>query len=832
MITLAWYFLKVIVAAGILYGYYLVALRDKVFHDWNRFFLLASVVISLTVPLMKINVLQSSTEEKSPMVTMLQNINGGDEAVQFYNSNSTSKITTQNVIELIYILITCTFLIIFFSILYKLKRLRKYPVTKLNNISFFSTNAAGTPFSFFNSIFWNIAIDLHSQTGQQIFKHEMAHIKEKHSYDKIFMNIVLIFFWINPFFWFMRKELNMIHEFIADRKSVEDSDLSSFAAMILKTVHPSQNFALTNSFFYSPLKRRILMLTKNKNPKVNYLSRLMVLPIAAIMFAGFTLHIKSSKLPANNSLYAGKTITVVIDAGHGGNDFGTISPDGAKEKDINLYIAKRIAELNNDEHIKILLSRPDDKYITPGERTAFSENNHADLFISIHVNAADKDHINEKGFSVLIGKNNSEKNKLLASALINELQKTYTTQTAIGVRSKSVWVLDHNVCPATLIECGYFTNAADEAFISNTANQEKVARSILDAINDYSKNESSAFSPVITPNAAASVSTFDTLQPLIYKSKKVKKVSVTSISPKVNITYEDGTRETITEAEAKRSGLLPAPPPPPPAPGAEPPVPPVPPVNAANPNLPPPPPPLPANAFYLIDGKESTVDKVKNISPDNIVSISVLKDTAATNKYGDKAKNGAIEIYTKNISVKKNPLTIVNGKKIPYDVLNTIDPNTIESITVLKDKNTVEKYGKEGENGVILITLKHDTGEKQPMPNKVFTQVEQPATYPGGNAAWNKYITQVIQKNIKTLESDKKNTGTCVVKFIVNTDGSISNVEAITMKETQLGKVATDALKLSPRWVPGKQNDHLVASYVMQPVSFKISDDLQKNEPK
>ncbi|MGN6297896.1 MAG: M56 family metallopeptidase, partial [Ginsengibacter sp.] len=243
MITLAWYLLKVIICSGILCGYYFLALRNKAFHHWNRFYLLAAVVISLIAPVIKINIFQNNKEEGT-VVQMLQTISYGDEAVIEYSKNSSFQIDTENLLEASYLLVSVIFLLIFFISLYKIKRLKKkYPETKIEDISFISTDAKGTPFSFFKSIFWNNAIDLHSRSGQQIFNHEIAHIKERHSYDKIFMNLVLIFFWINPIFWLMRKELYMIHEFIADKEALEDSDINAFAEMILQTVYPGQNFS-------------------------------------------------------------------------------------------------------------------------------------------------------------------------------------------------------------------------------------------------------------------------------------------------------------------------------------------------------------------------------------------------------------------------------------------------------------------------------------------------------------------------------------------------------------------------------------------------------------
>ncbi|MDQ6845278.1 MAG: hypothetical protein M3Z92_13160, partial [Bacteroidota bacterium] len=294
MIALAWYLLKVILCSGILCGYYFIALRNKIFHRWNRFYLLASVLIALSVPLMKINIFQKTNAEKGTVVKILQTINYGDEIIIEYGKNKGIQFNPANIIIGAYLLITFVFLSIFIIALHRIFRLKKkYPETKLAGINFVSTDARGTPFSFFNFIFWNNAIDLDSKQGHQIFNHEIAHVKEKHSYDKIFMNLLLIFFWINPFFWLIQKELSMIHEFIADKEALEDNDINAFAEMILQTVYPGKKFPITNNFFHSPLKRRLTMFIKNKNPKVNYASRLFVLPLAAIVFLAFTLKMKT-----------------------------------------------------------------------------------------------------------------------------------------------------------------------------------------------------------------------------------------------------------------------------------------------------------------------------------------------------------------------------------------------------------------------------------------------------------------------------------------------------------------------------------------------------------
>jgi len=80
--------------------------------------------------------------------------------------------------------------------------------------------------------------------------------------------------------------------------------------------------------------------------------------------------------------------------------------------------------------------------------------------------------------------------------------------------------------------------------------------------------------------------------------------------------------------------------------------------------------------------------------------------------------------------------------------------------------------------------------------------------------------------------ADKNNEGTCNVRFIVSKDGDVSDVQSITMKGTKLAEVAVNAIKKGPLWIPGKQNGHTVNSYVLVPVTFKLSDNIGiKNEP-
>ncbi len=312
MLPIAYYLLKVIICSGILYGYYWLLLRNKIFHKYNRFYLMASVVLSLLLPLIKINFWQQNETTSAGVIQALQAVSSSDEYMDtIIVAAKSNRFNTAQLYPFAYLLVSIVFIFIFLHGLYIIFRLlKKYPQQIINSISFVNTDDKRTPFSFLKYIFWNNSIDIETTTGQQIFKHELAHVQEKHSLDKLFINIILIIFWCNPFYWLIRKELNMIHEFIADKKAVGDSDTAAFAAMILQASYPQHHFQLTNNFFYSPIKRRLLMLTKNKKPKVNYFGRIMVLPTTVLIFTAFTFKInkghKNDTVPVAKNYYANK----------------------------------------------------------------------------------------------------------------------------------------------------------------------------------------------------------------------------------------------------------------------------------------------------------------------------------------------------------------------------------------------------------------------------------------------------------------------------------------------------------------------------------------------
>lgn len=110
--------------------------------------------------------------------------------------------------------------------------------------------------------------------------------------------------------------------------------------------------------------------------------------------------------------------------------------------------------------------------------------------------------------------------------------------------------------------------------------------------------------------------------------------------------------------------------------------------------------------------------------------------------------------------------------------------------------------------------------KEDPNESAIRDIVDVPAKFIGN---WGAYVKKEIEKNIDEL-TEAGESGTCIVRFVVSKDGSVSDVEAVTMKGTKLAEIAVNAIRKGPKWIPAMQNGREVNAYRQQPVTFKITD--------
>jgi N-acetylmuramoyl-L-alanine amidase len=565
------YLLKVICISGLLFLYYHLALRNKQFHYYNRFYLLLTVMISMVLPLLQLR--WFTFFSGSPQTIHLFKIvyGGGEEEV---TATGNSGLNGEQ-IALFSLAITSFIMLIILCIrIIKIHRLKKkYPLQKSKEFDFINTDISAAPFSFLKNIFWRNDISLNDETGRQILQHEIAHVKQKHSWDKLFMQIVLCFYWLNPFYHLLKRELYLIHEFIADEKAVKQSDADAFAKMLLTAQFGKFNFLPAQSIFYSSIKRRLVMLTTSKKPQFSYLRRMMILPLTAAIVCLFAFTIKNKNADVSTQkIVAKKSFVLIVDAGHGGKDNGAFG-NGLYEKNIALKIAEKINDLSAQYGIDVVLTRDNDVFMSPPEKSNFANAQNADAFISIHVNAAEKTQKQNSGFEVVLSKNSAQEfsNIILGSAIIQNLQTDFSILPTLQQKNTGIWILQNSTVPSALIECGYITNANDAKLLKDDAKIELMAQHILQGVAMYANN------------------TFD-------KSK---------VYPLQNVSAKD----TNAPVQLKPGEV--------------------------------------SKPLYVLDGKIIKEEEFKKVNPDEIESVNVLKDKTATDKYGEKGKNGVVEITLK-----------------------------------------------------------------------------------------------------------------------------------------------------------------------------------------
>jgi len=248
----------------------------------------------------------------------------------------------------------------------------------------------------------------------------------------------------------------------------------------------------------------------------------------------------NSFIPVNDTLKTSsfKFKTIVIDAGHGGKDPGAHG-SYALEKNVALAIAKKLRRALTEQmnSTNVIMTRSDDTFIELNRRSAIANENHGNLFISIHCNSSPERtasragkpkgvmllvyglHRSKEQFeairensSIYIEKDyktkyagydeNDPTNRIILNLymqkyrkqsiqfadLLNKEFKNIDNRQSIGVKEQGVLVLAHSAMPAVLVETGYINNPGEEAYLTSEEGQDAIVQSIVRAIKLYKKD--------------------------------------------------------------------------------------------------------------------------------------------------------------------------------------------------------------------------------------------------------------------------------------------------------------------------------------------------------
>lgn len=720
---------KAAIAAGAFYIAFLLLFQNQKHFTFNRIYLPVSLALSFVIPLITFTT-----------VKYIEPVNFEVNSFAYLAPTSGEIVQPAFVFEWyhylfgLYLLGTAGFL--FHLLLGHLKAIniiQKSRVQKIFNNLVNITEKDVHPFSFFSKIVVSEKTLSHPDL-EIIVSHENIHVREKHTLDILFAEIMFLLQWFNPFAWLLKDAVKNNLEYLTDHEIAKLYNPKTYQ-LAMVTLADKQGIApFLTALNGSQLKNRIVMMKKKTENKFAVVKQLAVLPLLAILVMGLSnKEVKTEIVQTNQTVSASKNRFICIVKPHNSikgkvTDQITGSPVADARivmEDLKIEVTTDINgnyEIEFGKNEKPLLMAVSAKKYYTNEVVYYGTNDNLNITLEkISANPAI-----EKETKVT-GKVTNEKGEPLAGASVLIKGKTIGTITDV----KGNYEINSEEGIETLIFAmtGYEKQeikVGEKGEISVKLKTDTNAKPKEIEVDGYGSNE-----------------------------KKESQPGGFVISGGMNGTMQKGS-ENVTITPSTQNGIT---------------------IKATG--------GLTGQPIYFIDGIEATSTVLNELLPDSIESVSVLKDKSATILYGEKGKNGVILITTKkygqnnksgNMAVtgygnnaallgnpapfgsatgKIQPLILVNGEE-SGQTLSNIDPATIESVIVLKGEKANKKYGEKGKNGVLEITLKNDEPKNE--------------TY----LALRRSIAQNIKYPVAAQENNQQ--GVVEIWAFIAKDGTISQI--------------------------------------------------------
>ena len=317
----------------------LVVLRKETFYVSNRWYLFMGLVTSIILPLITFTkTIWVNPEPISKFIEVVPITN--DKTI---SPVSEAPIDWSIILSATYGLIAIVILLkVGFEIasfFYKIVKLNK---VKEANYTLIYANSTENPFSFFKYIVINPTL-FSKEEFEHILTHERIHAKQWHSIDVLFSKVFCALFWINPISWLYRKAMLQNLEFIADNQSLEEIDSKyEYQKTLLKVVVHQQLVGITNPFYQSLIKKRIIMLHKIQSDRRNAWKYSLVLPLLGVFVFFFQVKVVAQEKQSTTKEIADKEIPffIVIDKNNTEKQIKESSFAAKENYDVDLKFSK------------------------------------------------------------------------------------------------------------------------------------------------------------------------------------------------------------------------------------------------------------------------------------------------------------------------------------------------------------------------------------------------------------------------------------------------------------------------------------------------------------
>ncbi|OAD45335.1 M56 family metallopeptidase [Polaribacter atrinae] len=282
------YLLKSASCLALLLFFYHFILEKEKMHTFNRFYLLTGIIISFLVPLTTITI-----QAKDAIET-----NG--EPIFMGNTTSTTGYETFNYSQLLmvtYLIIATLFLVRFVVNLVRIiQKIRKNETIKYQKAVLVLVKDEILPHTFWNYIFINKKDYKQEKIEEELFTHELTHATQKHTLDVLLIELLQIIFWINPLFIFLKKAIQLNHEFLADEKvNHQHNNTFQYQHILVNKAAWNNEYYLASNLNYSLTKKRLKMMTKQSSPTNMLLKKLAVIPLLTAFIFLFAKRVEAQE---------------------------------------------------------------------------------------------------------------------------------------------------------------------------------------------------------------------------------------------------------------------------------------------------------------------------------------------------------------------------------------------------------------------------------------------------------------------------------------------------------------------------------------------------------
>jgi len=697
------------------YALYLIFLRGETHYQLNRAYLLGTNLLAFLIPFVQLGILKPAVQISTQIsVGSLSDYSAAIAPSGTAGVAATEPWAMDDYILLIYGLVAIVLLISLCIRVYLLMALlKKGSVTKSHDYNLIELHQGSVAFSFFNNLF----IDDRLASSQTILYHEQVHIRQKHSWDIIYLEIVKIINWFNPVVYLMIASMKEVHEFIADEATAGlENNNDSYTDFLISNAYGITQNSLTNSFFNKNLlKRRITMLYQKKSGDAAKLKYLLALPLICGLLCLSTL------------AFTTKTYAWVI-APH---------QVDATSKATNSIATKHKTNLQqHDENTQPVGLQGNVNYTIDPSR--YNENELKEIRKNLH----------KQGYAMDFREENNVANgKLLTITLSTPPQSAWQRKAEATFRVADMKDLNI-VVGADADNRQLFVHSAPKA---DTQSTDETTKTI--------KTTGPALSPSISDDKVQA----DTEK--VFKAAQVVPQFPGGI-PALTKFVQTNVRYPKEDHDNKVQGR--------------------------------------AYIQFVVE-QDGSLDNFRIIrAPSEAMGKEAMRVMASSPKWAPGTQNG-------------KPVRVEFTMPINFSLSND-GPNAPFNINILPPPPPAAPVKQDGNNFHLLPPP--PVKEVEANANTVYTAVEIQPEFPGGEAGFAKFL----QKTIRYPATAKQNRiqGKVYVQFVVEKDGSITDIKVIREPGSGTGDEAVRVMKLSPKWIPGKLNGQPVRVQFTLPIDFSL----------